>query len=498
MLRLVRCCLLCLFVFLSCAPARAAMDPYKWAARDIGAVRDAKVAQLKGHLDHLRELAGRAAEDEIVKRVFAVQLAYARGMAEGGVPEEFAAQVAELDRNFGSYYLEHYFAFYDILFIASDGKVFSTVRKEADLGRVLIGRDRMDTPLAERLNARPAGPEFVDFFAYGPSNEPAAFFVLPMDAGDGATGWIALQCPINRLNAMFTSSSELGGTVETFLVNRAGYMLTESHFMADSSILRQHLSDDNVSAKFKAGKGFLEITDYRHRHALSSFEVVSFMGAKWLVVVKVDKDEVLTSEYRSHRDYYAGRFRELVRGRAAPRGEGPAMDAVPTAVRVDMDEFAKATGKGRLQTWGVSTCTAILVGYPGRFAYLAHVSNADALYGGTRTNLLGQILRNLERFDVSEIEKPKLRFVLLAPHLRTLQAVVDRLVDEGFHLSQIYVVTAPDAASGALAFDCASDALYVRFKGTGGAAHYRRLALENVPNLGELMSRAVAETYRTP
>jgi hypothetical protein len=79
-----------------------------------------------------------------------------------------------------------------------------------------------------------------------------------------------------------------------FLVNRDRLMLTDSRFQSETSILRQHLSEQNISAKFAEGRGHKIITDYRGQRALTSFEVCPVLDKEWLLIAKIDEDEVVT------------------------------------------------------------------------------------------------------------------------------------------------------------------------------------------------------------
>ena len=475
-------------------PASAATDPYQWALVDLDYIRMEKAAQVERHFERLRGLADSAAHDDVMRSFFQINLAYERGMDEGGVPDEFQGQVMALRDNFNDWYIENYYAFYDILFIDDNGEVFYTIRKEDDLHVDLSRGQSAETPLGRAVAAGPGKPVFVDYHLYGPSNEPAAFFLMPVRVMEGGVaGWIALQCTINPLDSLFTSAGETGQTGETFLVNEDGFMLTESHFRGESTILATRLADRNISAKFQAGKGHLTVTDYRGQVALSSFAVVEFMDTRWLVVVKVDKAEVVTREYQSHRRFYDDGLLERIAGTPCPPADTKPLETGEMATRVDMDEFAKARCGERLETWGITTCTGLLVAYPGRFGYLAHISVKDDLLGGSETNLLGQIINNIERFDISQNEKRAIVFLVVAPHADGVARITDRLVAEGFLLSQIRVLSCSGAEEARMAYECGEDGVQVSWKGLGneGGVHRMSDAIE----LGEVMEELIAENY---
>ncbi len=206
------------------------------------------------------------------------------------------------------------------------------------------------------------------------------------------------------------------------------------------------------------------VTDYRGRTALTSFEVVQFLGTQWLIVAKMDVDEIVTDHYIQHRRYYADRLLKHLQEKPA----APLRSAVPPepreTLRIDMDEFLWADHGERLHTFGLSTCTGILALYPGKLAYLAHISPKDKLYGAQETNLLGPMIKRIKSFDVYRCERHRVTYVVVATHLKTLLPIVDKLVDEGFFLSQVRLIHHRDAESATVSYDCPDDNLTVTWR----------------------------------
>ncbi len=432
---------------------RAEKSPYDWAFIRLDYARREKVAQLRNFCERTHALARQAASDEFVVACFDINLQYAEAIHNGPVPKTLVTRVQQLRDGFSSYYIQNYFAFYDILFVNTHGEVFYTIRKEADLNTNLLQEDQNSGPLIECLRQMPQAEVFVDFHRYGPSAKPAAFFVEPMYKDGTFVGWTVLQYVINKVNTLFAWTDDLGQTGETFLVNREGYMLTESNFEGASTILKKRLDDRNIQAKFADKQGHRTVTDYRGYRALTSFAVVDFLGTQWLVVAKMDVDEVVTEHYIQHRKYYADKL--LAYLRQAPLT--PLRESAPLAaretLRVDMDEFLRADNGERLHTFGVSTCTGLLITYPGKLAYLAHISPKDKVYGSDDTNLLGPMVKRIKGFDIHRCERHRVIFVVVATHLNSVLPIVDKLVDEGFFLSQVKVMYHPRAESAAISYD---------------------------------------------
>lgn len=444
-------------------PSAAKYSPYDWAFVRLDHARHEKVEQLQRFCDRLHTLAGQAREDDVLTRFFEVNLKCFTLSQTGNPPEEFTRKTAEFRKAFNEYYIQNWLAFYDILFIDKQGDIFYTIRRDANFEQNLFQGPLEETPLAECLRGNPQEEAFVDFHYCDVSGEPAAFLIEPVFTGVEHQGWIVLQCAINKINSLFAGAEELGETGETFLVNHEGYMLTESNFEGNSTILSKKLSNDNIQAKFHDGQGHRRVTDYRGFAALTSFEVVQFLGTQWLVVAKVDESQITTEHFMQHRHYYGARMVK----RLADTPVSESRDALEAedrrVIRVDMDEFVKADHGEVLKTLGVSTCTAIVATYPGKFGYLAHISPLDRIYGTEGTNLLGHITKKIKTYDVYKYERRRVQFVVIARHFDSLTNIVDKLVADGFLLSQISVLYHPHARCANVTYDYSRDRIRVEW-----------------------------------
>ena len=389
-----------LLVGLAGLPARADKSPHDWALVRLDYVLREKQEQLEAFCGRLGALAARARQDKQILACFDIMRQYHQAQVKGQVPQALVTSITDLDTSFNAYYIQHYFAFYDILFIDRNGTVFHSIRKERDYHTNLLSGESAGRGLSRRLSDAPAREAFVDFEYFDPSSEPAAFFIEPVEADGGIAGWIVLQCAINKFNTLMAWTEDLGQTGETFLVNDQGYMLTESNFEGTSTILRKRLDDRNIQAKFAEKRGHRTVRDYRGHRALTSFEVVEYFGTRWLVVAKIDEDEVVSRHFVEHRRYYADRLVDQLNDGSGPpmRREGFSDDR-PT-LRIDMDEFLKASQGERLHTFGISTCTGLVAAVPGKLAYLGHLSPKDKMYVGDDTDSLVQMNKRIKAFDI--------------------------------------------------------------------------------------------------
>ena len=448
-------------IFFAAVSAWADRTPYDWAHIQLDYVRQEKVDQLERFMQRIHTLAQEAAQDQTIVNFFEMNRQYYHLGKSQETPASLVADVEKMRQHFNGYYISNYFVFYDILFVDMAGSVFHTLRREVDTNINLIDKKQSLGFLGAAIAKKPAHEVFVDFYEYGPSSEPAGFFIEPVEKQGIKVGWIILQCSINKLNSIFAATNDLGQTGETFLVNSKGLMLTESYFKGQSTILKEHLDDRNIQAKFQEKKGHRVVTDYRGAKAISSFEVFEFLDTKWLVVAKIDKDEVTTDHYKNHNKYYGNKLVNYLKTAPLLPSKGPALHSHTSALRVDMDEFLKAENSEILETWGVATCTALVAALPKKFGYLAHISPKDRIYNENDTNLLSQITKKIKSFDIYPCERGNVVFVVAATHLDSLINIVNQLIEDGFLLSQIQVSYNKNAKSAAIVYNYAKDDLTI-------------------------------------
>ena len=443
----------------------ASPTPFDWAFVRLDYARNEKVSQLKHFCEVIHRKASKAGRDDVMINFFDVNEKYCRMVRENKVPKRFVEKTAEFRNAFKNYYVQNYLAFYDILFVDRSGNICYSIRKELDSRQNLLDDDFSETPLGQCLRSAPGEEKFVDFHHYAASDEPASFFVEPVYKADKHLGWIVLQFAINKINSLFAGAEQLGQNGEVFVVDQQGRMLTESSFEGEPTILKKHLDNANIKVKFSEGKGHRTVIDYRGFRALTSFEVVEFLGTKWLVVAKVDESQITTEHFIQHRKYYGEKIIKHIAG-LPPAGDDkkpshPSRDR--KIIRVDMDEFVKANHGELLKTIGVSTCTAIIATYPGKFGYLAHISPLDRIYGSGTTNLLGHITLKIKTYDIYKYERRRVRFVIVAKHFDSLMNAVNKLVDEGFLLSQISFLYHPQARCANVTYDYSEDNVCVQW-----------------------------------
>ncbi len=390
-------------------------------------------------------------------------------------------------------------AFYDLLFIDAGEMVFYSVKMEDDFRSSLTSGAYADTRLAEVIKQSPKKPRFVDFQYYAASDEPAAFYILPVWESNRYKGAIALQLSINHLNQLLTERSGLGRTGEAYLVNEQHLMLTESRFINAETVLSKKI--DTRAVKRRSGvSGRDVITDYRGVRVLSAFAGFPVGSTSWRLIVEKDEAEVLTDYYKT----YSRRLFPLLAGavtaatEAAVQPAGGEISPPASAKRVDVSELVRAGDRKQLYTPGLATCTGVVAcRRGGGAAYMAHLSPVDDSYDLSEddqkqvaersTDLVSQMLRRIHYFDIKPCQIGELRFMAVAPHAESLQKIIHKLIHSGVSLSQIKAGILDTADSASVFFDVPEQSLLSHwyFSGRQGPS---TVEFTDLPDLGTLLA----------
>lgn len=430
---------------------------YKNTYKQLDFIREQKKKQLADYLERINKLAKEVANDDLMRKYFVIKKKFYELQKKNPAPADSVKAIEDFKESIRQHYLRNYLSFYDIFFVGKDGFVFSTLRNQSDYHKNLFEDKSGTSTLGSKLQ-KGTKESFVDYEFDKVTDEPSAFFIEPMIVDGEHSGWFIMQCSINKINSIFSRSTELGQTGEVFLVNRKNQMLTESRLTPLPSILRQHLSPENIESKFKERKGHKIVIDYRDKSAVTSFEVCPVLSSEWLLIAKIDEDEVVTREFMEN---YQENIVLLEKKLSEQKGVYTNNPEIPTKLKVvDMDEFRKAQ-ESQLITFGVSTCTAVVVSLPQRFSYMAHASVYDCIYKEGGLDLLGHMLGRVRKFEIRPYEINEMDIAIIAPHLNSLNLLLKKLVDSGFFLSQIEFMYNPKAASATV--------IHNRKKGTTAA-----------------------------
>ena len=201
-------------------------------------------------------------------------------------------------------YTEQY-GYYDLFLIHPGGEVFYTVAKEADYLTNLIDGEFRDSNLAELVRevVRTRALGVADFASYAPSaGAAAAFIAQPLLHNGKVEMVVALQMPLETINAIMQQRDGMGDTGETYLVGPDKRMRSDSFLDPDNRSVQASFAgtvtdngvDTAASRAALAGEtGTRIITDYNGNPVLSSFTPVKVGKITWALVAEIDRAEVM-------------------------------------------------------------------------------------------------------------------------------------------------------------------------------------------------------------
>ncbi|PLX68265.1 MAG: hypothetical protein C0602_08745 [Denitrovibrio sp.] len=431
--------IICLMT-VGCGSEKTTIMEYYYSQLDN--IRETKYSELTSYLDNVRSNAKAVENDESMKTYFTDKYALYAEHKKTGYEEEDYEKLFSLRNSIENRYIEKYLIFHDVLFIHSEGDIFYTVKRDDDYHKNIFEGELANTRLSEVLKGEK--PEaFVDYDYYFVNGDVFAFFVEPVIINGKQAGWFVFQFGINKINSIFSKDDVLGKTGEVFLVNKDAVMLTDSKFVANSTILNKHLSQENISQKFEEVQGHKVVIDYRGREAVTSFKVVTVMGNDWLLIAKIDRDEILTEDYRKQEKNI---WKDFLMQVEKTKMEYPSEEYdFAQNISVDIDEFKRASDGEILYTHGVSYCTVVIISLKGEFAYMGHISAYDKMYGGIQTDILTRVLDRIDNFDLLDYKKRDVEVRVVSPRIMFSENVVNTLLDWGVLLPQIKIATNEDA-----------------------------------------------------
>ena len=192
------------------------------------------------------------------------------------------------------------YGYYDLFLISVKGDVLYTVAKESDLGQNVATGSLKDSSLGECFAKSLKGVAIADFAPYAPSNnEPCAFVGAPVKANGRVVGVVALQIPLDGINAVMTERAGMGKSGETYLVGPDKLMRSDSFLDAKNHTVVASFKDPTkgsvdteAARKALAGKAGADvIMDYNNSPVLSAYAPVKVGDLTWGIIAEIDVAE---------------------------------------------------------------------------------------------------------------------------------------------------------------------------------------------------------------
>lgn len=440
----------------------------KTTFKKLDKIRKEKKGEVLNYFNDISEKAKNTAKDKQVIAFFdTVQKQYEAGIFGKGIPLDY-----NLEMKMVELYAYKYNDFYDMLFVDNNGFVFYSVKNEADYHTNLFSGKFSNSSLAKHIKEK-QDYFFVDYSYYLPSDEAAAFFVVPVIKNRHLQGRIIMQCAINKVNTILNDHEYLGRTGEVYLVNKDKLMLTDSNFIEDSTILRLKVDTNAVKLAILNKSKNMIIKDYRNTTVFSSFEQFDFFGASWVIIVEIDESEVITNHFKDYEAYYLNKIVNHI-AHFLPKKRPLLPQSDKTCKIVEVNEYAKLKPNQTLKAIGVNPCTALTILYPEKYGYLVHISPTDKTYNNglienlqqsSKTNMVDKLVKKIIHYSTHPYELENLEFIIVAKHIYSLKNLIDTLIDNNINLSQIKYISNPKADYANVTLNNPESNITIRWRG---------------------------------
>lgn len=227
--------------------------------------------------------------------------------------------------------------------------------------------------------------------------EPVAFIGIPVvDGNDFFFGTIIAQLPKQKISNILNNQTGLGKTGETILTTIDGTFLLDSFLTEEYDPLNTTI-DFSIFPKIEGRETIRgTITDYREMTALISIADVNYNGAKWHVAAVIDKEEALAGTTKME-------------------------FSIATVAAITL--FAALA----LAFWFARSLTRPINAVIGNMNELSSGNTEFELNGMKRKDEVGDIVRSVEGFRQSAIEKVRVEQEALA---NRSQSEKDQLANE--------------------------------------------------------------------
>ena len=205
--------------------------------------------------------------------------------------------------DFYTRYIEKY-GYYDLFLVDPNGYVFYSASQEADYHTNMVNGEYSGSNLGslvkEVLSSKKFG--FADFQPYAPSGgEPAAFIAQPLLHRGDVQMVVALQLPLEGVNAIMGVREGMGDSGEAYLVGPDKRMRSDSYLdvsgrsVAASFAGTVEANGVDTTASQRALAGINDknvISDYTGGRVLSAYGPVQVFDTSWALIAEINQAEV--------------------------------------------------------------------------------------------------------------------------------------------------------------------------------------------------------------
>ncbi len=225
--------------------------------------------------------------------------------AKMDITEAFIPHIKGEEKDFYQKYIDKY-GYYDIFLINPDGYIFYTAARESDYQTNIVNGKYSSSNLGQLVREVLENKKYgiADFAPYAPSNgDPAAFIAEPVVHNGKVDMVVALQLPLDGINAIMTHREGMGESGETYLIGEDLLMRSDSYLdpvnhTVMSSFRNPELGKVDTAAARAALAGERDseiIIDYNGNPVLSAYTPIDIGGVTWALLAEIDEIEAFAA-----------------------------------------------------------------------------------------------------------------------------------------------------------------------------------------------------------
>ncbi len=218
------------------------------------------------------------------------------------VEEIISPRLEGAEEDFFSHYTKEQ-SLHDLFLIYKDGKIFYSVKHEADYGTNLFDGEYANTQLGQiaQLVMKTREFQMSDYAPYSPSNnEPASFIAQPiLEDDDRVELIVAVQLSDDILTRVMLQREGLGKTGETYLVGEDFLLRSNSFLAPETHTLRTSFTDPDkrriqtrpAALALQGQTGRVNATNYLGDTVLSTYMPIHFGSMSWALIAEKKTSE---------------------------------------------------------------------------------------------------------------------------------------------------------------------------------------------------------------
>jgi len=219
--------------------------------------------------------------------------------------EVIAPRSKGADKDLYAKYIEKY-GYYDLFLVHPNGSCFYTVAHEADYGTNLVNGPYASSGLGKLVRQVVERKAYgvADFAPYAPSKgAPAGLIAEPVMHHGAVELVVALQLPLDGINAIMNQRAGMGETGETYLVGADKLMRSDSFLdQKNHTVAASFANPSRGSVDTEASRAALDgvtgeklVIDYNGHPVLSAYTPVTVGDTRWALLAEVDEAEAFAA-----------------------------------------------------------------------------------------------------------------------------------------------------------------------------------------------------------